>query len=330
MSRSWRIPATLRYTVAFGILAYLLTTLDLRSVYHVFAGADLPFVAAGMMLLVGIRLLGAWQLAVAIRHQRITVSVIRAFVVNTIAGFYSLFLPGGQAAGAVVKWHALSRPNGSGTGVLATMFFVRVINTLFVLVTGVAAVLIENPFGLKHIFAVAVALIVLLAASTALLLQGRVGDRIESLAERGPRWIPAFAVRGAARVLRSFARFRSLSPRQTAIVLFVPFAAQVGSVFLFTSAARALHLDIPLVAQVWIIAVVYLIQSIPASSSGLGIREGAFVLLLPRYGVDRPQALALSLLLFGYNLLLSLAGGVIEAREKLWNSNARRPRKEGV
>ncbi|MEO7555010.1 MAG: lysylphosphatidylglycerol synthase domain-containing protein, partial [Acidimicrobiales bacterium] len=49
-------------------------------------------------------------------------------------------------------------------------------------------------------------------------------------------------------------------------------------------------------------------QVLPISISGLGVREGAFILFLHPLGVRDEQAIALGLLLYLLNLLVSLLG----------------------
>jgi hypothetical protein len=47
---------------------------------------------------------------------------------------------------------------------------------------------------------------------------------------------------------------------------------------------------------------------LPISISGLGVREGAFVLFLTPLGVPTEQAVALGLVLYALNLVMSLVG----------------------
>jgi hypothetical protein len=56
------------------------------------------------------------------------------------------------------------------------------------------------------------------------------------------------------------------------------------------------------------IPVVAIAQVLPLSVSGLGLREGALVLLLAPLGVASAQAVALGLLLYSMNLVVSLLG----------------------
>jgi uncharacterized protein (TIRG00374 family) len=53
---------------------------------------------------------------------------------------------------------------------------------------------------------------------------------------------------------------------------------------------------------------VLIAQVLPIGISGLGVREGAFVLFLTPVGVPAEQAVALGLVLYALNLLVSLAG----------------------
>lgn len=56
------------------------------------------------------------------------------------------------------------------------------------------------------------------------------------------------------------------------------------------------------------VPMVLVLQVLPIGISGLGVREGALVLFLSPLGVPKEAAVALGLLLFGLNLVASLAG----------------------
>lgn len=323
MTASGALLRAARYGIGLGILAYLFATLRPGNVVRVFAAADPAFLATGFLLLLAIRSLGAWQLAVAIRHLRLPITLVRTFLINAVSTFYGLVLPGGEAGGAVVKWYALSRPSGKRAEAFATMLLLRVVNTAVILVFGIAALLVENPLGFESSPWVPGALAAGLGAAALLLLRDRGARRLESAIHRAPRWVPGRLLRGALDVLVSLGRFKSLSRRQTAVILAVPLVCQAASVLLFVAVSRSLGLRIPLVAQLWIIAVVYMIQTVPAGLFGLGLREGALVLLLPRYGADPAEALAFSLVLYGYNFLYGVTGGIAEARRMLFPPSPR-------
>lgn len=102
-------------------------------------------------------------------------------------------------------------------------------------------------------------------------------------------------------VLRRAAVALSLPRLQLADALRILFLASglqvlntIGSLVM----AHALAINVGVLDWVAIVAVVAIIQIFPLSVGGLGVREGAFVLLLALYGVDPARATAFSLLTF--------------------------------
>ena len=78
-----------------------------------------------------------------------------------------------------------------------------------------------------------------------------------------------------------------------------------------------MHLAIPLITLDWVRAMVLIVQFIPVSIAGLGIREGVLVFILPIYGISPGDAMAFSLLLFALIIVIGLVGGIFEANEVL-------------
>ena len=98
-------------------------------------------------------------------------------------------------------------------------------------------------------------------------------------------------------------------PAATANVLLVGFVYQLVLVMAAVAAARALGLEpAGLTALLAFFPAVAIAQVLPIGISGLGIREGAFVLFLGPLGVSSQDAVALGLLLYLLNLGVSLLG----------------------
>lgn len=72
--------------------------------------------------------------------------------------------------------------------------------------------------------------------------------------------------------------------------------------------ANALGFSVGWTAMMAFIPVVVIAQALPLSIGGLGLREGALVVLLGPLGVTDSQAVALGLLLYAMNLAVSLLG----------------------
>ncbi len=98
-------------------------------------------------------------------------------------------------------------------------------------------------------------------------------------------------------------------PAAAANVLVAGFAYQLALVLAAVAAAQALGVrPAGLTALLAFFPAVLIAQVLPISMSGLGVREGAFVLFLGPLGVAHEEAIALGLLLYVLNLAVSLLG----------------------
>jgi len=75
--------------------------------------------------------------------------------------------------------------------------------------------------------------------------------------------------------------------------------------------ARALNIEIPIMAMFIIIPLAYLIMTAPISINGIGLRESVFVFFFGLYSVPQEQALAFSFISFGMILGQGVVGGIV-------------------
>src|SRR5579871_6472928 len=83
---------------------------------------------------------------------------------------------------------------------------------------------------------------------------------------------------------------------------------QLAIITVAVLATRALDLDIGPTTLLVFVPAVAIIQVLPVSFGGLGVREGAFAVFLHPLGVSTSHAVALGLSLYGMQLLASLLG----------------------
>jgi uncharacterized protein (TIRG00374 family) len=101
------------------------------------------------------------------------------------------------------------------------------------------------------------------------------------------------------------------------------FAASVALqsliVLFFYDVAQSLRIALPLSAAFLIVPLCSLVQTVPISFNGWGIRESVFIIYFRQLGLARESALALSLAGAGLIALLSLPGAIV------WSSRVSRP-----
>jgi hypothetical protein len=244
--------------------------------------------------------------------------------INLATRFYGLFLPGGGATATAVRVVRLARGQRKYAESLAAVALDRVITTATMCLLGVIFGLIASRPG-ESVWLVVMALgFVGLGAPVLWLRAARSrmgGPRGVAVSAEvaGPQ--PAVATAGPAGRLRSLKRALSgasaVSGRGWVWVLGASLLGQLAGIVEYALAAGALGIDLGFIAVGWVRAVMLLAAVLPISVAGLGLREGAAMLMLPHYGVGKDAALALSLLVFALGHLgVGAVGGLIEAFRK--------------
>ena len=225
----------------------------------------------------------------------------RLYLIGT---FFSLFLPtvvGGDAVRAVATAHSTSRTGNAVASVLLDRLF------------GVAAMMAYLVIGL------------LVAPELAQTMLGRAEWRI-------PGGLPliaaAAAVLGIAAIVlvRRSARLSAVVkegwtaidalrrfPGRAVRALALGFAVQACYICLWIVLAGAMRFDLPVATFLLAVPLVTLGTMLPISLAGLGLREGAWLLLLRNAAIPDAQIVAYSLLYFAANLMLGALGGVLLA-----------------
>lgn len=224
---------------------------------------------------------------------------------HTMAGqFVSNVLPT-TIGGDVLRVSRLAKDTGESPSTFASVVLERVTGWLVLPVITLAGLAV-NP-GLRELgTATLVAFVVALATLAALVgvLFAVASDRYADRFDVTEGWR-----RFAGAIHLGVIRLRE-HPRSAVSVLVAGFAYQFVLVLSAVAAAQALGLGkaAGLTALLAFFPAVLIVQVLPIGISGLGVREGAFVLFLTPLGVATEDAIALGLLLYLLNLGVSLLG----------------------
>ena len=292
----------LRILVSAGMLFVLVGRVDIGKLFprwEVHAVVDLA--AAVAVTLVGVVLS-------AMRWQRVLTALeapvkLLKLVSHTFAGlFVSNFLPS-TIGGDVLRVTRLTANVGSGPTSFASVVLERLSGWLVLPVISLTALTV-NP-GLRKLGAasnialgIAISTLVLLGVVLLSAASPKIGGRLGH-SEGWRRFINA--------VHLGLVRFRE-HPAATLEVLAVGFVYQVFVVLAAFLANLALGADVSWTAMLAFMPAVAIVQVLPITIGGLGVREGAFVLFLGPLGVATHEAIGLGVLIYGINLVASLAG----------------------
>lgn len=251
---------------------------------------------------------GAFVLA-AVRWQRVLRALevdlpLRRLFSHYMAGqFVSNFVPT-TVGGDVLRVSRLTRDTDNGPISFTSVVFERLSGWLVLPVITFLGFAV-NP-GLTHLgpatkIPLVIGGITLIALLLVLVLLGheRTGD---GLAERGG------LLRFANAVHLGIDHFRN-HPREARDVLISAFLYQFVLLLAAGCAVEALEINrVGLTSLMAFLPAVLIIQVLPLGIGGLGVREGALVLLLSGIGVSDEQAIALGLAIYALTLVGSLIG----------------------
>lgn len=306
MNRKQAVSLALRIALSAAMLAVLVWRVPDFDVDEVVpeltARSTAWLVTAALLTLLGLVLSALrWQRVLGVMGLE---ARLRRLLSHYLAGqFVSNVLPT-TIGGDVLRVTRLARETGESPRTFASVVLERLTGWLVLPVISVAGFLVNPPLadlGTASNVALGLAFATLLALGILLyaVADQRIGGRFE--AKEGWRRFAGAVHLGLDRLRRQ--------PRAAADVLLVGFAYQIVLVLAAVAAAQALGVrPAGLTALLAFFPAVAIAQVLPIGISGLGIREGAFVLFLGPLGVASQDAIALGLLLYLLNLGVSLLG----------------------
>jgi glycosyltransferase 2 family protein len=306
VNRKQAVTLVVRIMASVAMLAFLLTRLPSVSVEALLPSwsvtSTLWLGVAAALTLVGIVLS-------ALRWQKVLDALdvhtpLRKLLSHYLAGqFVSNVLPT-TIGGDVLRVSRLSRETGESPNTFASVVLERLTGWLVLpIITFVGFVVNPRLTDLGTATTVALGLATATLVGLILLLVAVADRRIGGRFDSNQGWR-----RFAGAVHLGLNRLRA-HPAAAFNVIAVGFAYQLVLVLAALSAARALGIGpAGLTALLAFFPAVAIAQVLPIGISGLGVREGAFVLFLTPLGVAAADAIALGLLLYLLNLGVSLLG----------------------
>lgn len=311
--------------VSGAILAYIFSKIPAREVAAVLAAAKPELVALAIAVSIISVYVSALRLKALTDQQRMVLSVHQLAAINFAATFHGLWLPGYLAGGAI-RWYKLAGPKKQGAGALVSIALSRIIWTVSLLAFGCVFLLLDEP-GRIHPAAplVLVGLLIPSVLVWALVAHPRLVTALGARLAGGPAWLPRQVRDKTCSVLEALRQSHGASWTWSARMVglaFIEYAIGLVAAWLL---ADALGLRVPLISLGWIRACLQVLSALPVSISGLGVREGAMVVLLEPLGVSPTGAVAFSLLFFARTLVVAAIGGLLEARAFFSHPRAEAP-----
>jgi glycosyltransferase 2 family protein len=290
-----------RLLVTAGLLWALLARVDLSQAKAVFDHLSVPLLAAGAAALLATSPFSALRWHVVLGAETTSPGPWTLLKIVLVGLFFNQTLPSGVGGDAVRAWrcHRL----GVGAGAAIRSILLDRVSGYFVLVALFVAglpLLLHILPDARQRYGVVALLGTALCGLFALFLIDYLPRRLLHF-----RLVAEFAAL-SREGRRLFAR-----PARLGTIMGLA-AATVGLTILgFMLVAKSLGVDLSFVSWAVIVPPVTLIQLVPVSLAGWGVRELGFVVVLAGFGIPAEAALAASLLVGLCMIAVGLPGGLL-------------------
>ncbi len=301
-----------KIVVSGGLLYLLLTQVDLPQLWRTGRAASPPWLLAALCLYFVMILISAWRWRLLLGAQHIVVPFKRLTNSLLVATFFNNFLPS-NIGGDVIRIRDTARQAGSKTLATTVVLLDRGLGLFGLLfVAAVGATLAARgsatigPVGPGFLWAGFVGGV--MVAALALLMPHRLAQMLGPLRALHREWVDL----RIQRLTSALAKFGS-APQAIVQCFAGAIAVQGGVVLFYAAIARALHIPIPLGHLAILILISSIVQMLPLSIAGFGVREATFTFYFSRLALPLESALALSFMGAALIMVYSVIGAVAYA-----------------
>jgi uncharacterized membrane protein YbhN (UPF0104 family) len=300
-----------KLVISVALLAFLFSRVNVPELGRTLRDASPAWLCVALLIYLANVLVSTWRWQLLLETQHVHVPLSRLLGSYLVAGFFNNFLPS-NIGGDVVRIRDTSRAAGSRTLATTVILADRGIGLLGLVF--VAAVGATNAAALHSDGAMPIWPSWLWAgfiaggavAAPAVFAPTRIARALQPLMVIHPEWIGE----RIDRLTSALARFRA-SPLALVWCFAGAVAVQALLVFFYFAVVQAFEIPV----HPWDLAVVvplsFLLQMLPVSVNGFGVREATFSFYLTRLDVPLELAVLLPLAATALAVLFSLTGAVV-------------------
>lgn len=309
----------IRILITTGLLVWIFSQIDIGQFGQAVKTARWQLLIAIWVMTIAFFWIRSIKMQLILKKQDCKVGIPTIFKASVVTSLYSMILPGLLSTGA--KWYILKKDSGKGSNVLSSMVYNQLV-TMFVMISfGLAALMITNPVLLLKadvnnrwlLPLICGILLTVIIVILLLLLNSRTGGRITYGFGFFLKPFPLKIRQKGREILDQIATFQTAgSGFHLKIASITIIDTLLCSIIIYFLSARAANVTAPTGVLVWICAAVYVLGRMPISMANLGVREVTLVGLLGLYGVEKSQALLMSMIIFSSLVFMAVIGAVYQ------------------
>lgn len=303
-----RLRTLIRLAVSATLIGLLLWKypISLEAVTNTFRSLDLALLILILALLFNQYVISCIKWGAILRSHGIRLplaALIRSYMMGT---FFSSFLPSSYM-GDIVRIADVGRATGRSYESASAVVLERLSGLAALAFVGcLASFHIGGRFDEPVFTFLSLVFLAIVVILVAVFIPG-----VLELAEAVVRRVPVGILRRAFEKVAGAALHYRNRPRLLARVLLWSFAFQIMAYTIFYLYGRAVDIAIPYFYCFAFVPVVYLLEALPISIAGIGLREGGLIYFLQKVGYGASEAISLSILVVSCRYSMSLSGGLV-------------------
>jgi uncharacterized protein (TIRG00374 family) len=295
--------------VSVALLWILFTRVDVSRLWLVARQASPSWLLAALGFYLGMTLTSTWRWALLLKAQHLVFrfrSLVSSFLVAT---FFNNFLPS-NIGGDVVRIADTARLAGSRTLAATVVLLDRGIGLLALVFIAAVGSTLHPRFGDGHTIGAGILWLGFAVATTFAIAAVRFPHGFARLAHPLRRLHAEWVDERLARFTATLSRFRE-TPGTLAGCFAGAVLVQAAIVAFYVGIAHSMRIPIGFAELTVIVPVTLIVQMLPVSMNGFGVREATFGFYFTRLGLPLESALLVSFMGAALILLFSLSGGVM-------------------
>jgi glycosyltransferase 2 family protein len=299
-----------KLSVSIILLAVLFSSIDAGSLWTTAKLASVPWLLVALAVFAINVGAAAWRWSLLLAAQHVHVRTRSLLSSCLVANFFNNFLPS-NIGGDVIRIRDTARPAGSKTLATTVILVDRGLGMMalvLVAAMGATAAVRTHPSAapIWPLWLWAAFLAAAAGAAPVVFAPDGFGRLLQPLTVFHPEWVGDRIIK----LTGALAKFRD-QPGALAACFGGAVFVQVAVVSFYCAVAYALHLDVAFADLAVIVPVSFIVQMVPVSVNGFGVREATFSFYFSRIGQPIEGALLMSLVAQALVMLFSLTGAAV-------------------
>lgn len=279
---------------------------DLRRLSIIVRNSDLTFLTLGILLSFMQPFLNTIKWNLLLRDKKITIPFFQLFTNQMSGSFISSFLPS-RYSGDVYRTYVIAKYSGNAYDSAASVAVQRLTGLFVMGVLGFLASVLGLYFVNDYALTVAI-----MGVSVVIVVGSCIpwSEGAFSIIDRLLRRLGLERLRNPAVKFRVAVMEFKNNGMMLMKVMFLSLLFYLQAFAIIFVSAKAVGANVSFIYVMLVVPMIYVVEAMPISVNGLGVREGAFTFFFSRVGLQVEQALAIGLVVLCFRLLKSIIGGV--------------------